>query len=162
MEEKLTIQPIRKSFINLRQMKSLTCLILPAVPTAPQIKSQLSAIHRAHVAWPLSASPASSASSRLTRCLHTRKPLSSCPHRKLSLASGPLHMLRPLLRTHFPLARLCQVLTPCVGSLGRPPPPPRLLCSVCSQHQVPQFLNTVYTSPAQRQQGANPVDRMKK
>ena len=115
MEEKLTIQPIRKSFINLRQMKSLTCLILPAVPTAPQIKSQLSVIHRAHVAWPLSASPASSASSPLTRCLHTRKPLSSCPHLKLSLASGPLHMLRPLLRTHFPLARLCQVLTPCVA-----------------------------------------------
>ena len=164
MEEKLTIQPIRKSFINLRQMKSLTCLILPAVPTAPQIKSQLSAIHRARVAWPLSTSPASSASV-------SPHPLPSTPanhsppvltHLKLTLTSGPLHMLRTLLRTHFPLARLFQVLTPRVGSLGRPPPPTNLLCSMCSQHQVPRFLNTMYTSPAQRQQGANSVDGMKK
>ena len=83
-------------------------------------------------------------------------------HLKLTLTSGPLHMLRTLLRTHFPLARLFQVLTPRVGSLGRPPPPTKLLCSMCSQHQVPQFLNTMYTSPAQRQQGANSVDGMKK
>lgn len=81
---------------------------------------------------------------------------------KLTLASGPLHMLRPLLRTHFQLVRLFQVLAPHVGSLGRPPLPPKLVCSMRSRHQVPQFLNTVYTSPAQRQQVANSVDGIKK
>ena len=164
MEEKLTIQPIRKSFINLRQMKSLTCLILPAVPTAPQIESHLSAIPRpmcSGLCPPLQPSlpvvpPHPLPSTPTTHC----PPAPHMPQAHSSLRAFAHAM--PLLRTHFPLIRLFQVLTPEVGCLGRPPLPPRLLCSMPSQHQVPQFLHTVYTSAAQRQQVANSVDGMKK
>ena len=75
------VQPITKSFMDLRQMKPLTRSALPAVPAALQIKPQLSSIHRAGVAWPPSASPASPAFTLPSPvAFHTRKPVSSCPH----------------------------------------------------------------------------------
>ena len=166
MEEKLTSQPIRKSFINLRWMKSLTCLILPAGPTVPQIESHLSSIPRPVCSGPcpplqpslpvVPPHPLPSTATTTTHC----PPAPHMPQTHSSLRAFAHAM--PLLRTHFLLIRLFQVLTPEVDCLGRPPLPPRFLCSMPSQHQVPQFLHTVYTPAAQRQQVANSVDGMKK
>lgn len=81
--------------MDLRQMKPLTCLALPAVP-ALQMKPQLSAIHGAWAAWPRPPLQPPLPPLSLAPMPSTRRPLSSRPHTpKLTLASGPLHMLRP-------------------------------------------------------------------